>query len=204
MGLPAPAVAGMGATLTLASSSSSGTPLRLTVESTVLPVSVLGAGTSSPGASLTGLPRPAVAGMGLMNWRFSVLGVGVMGNAPGTWSSELDLLRSFSLGTAPASAAVEDVGAAEESVCAGSSSTMFPGVRMLLTMPLPSSSLGALSLIHQLPLTTNYAPLLASIAMRAACSRARRQARVAEEAYLVLCLGLGKLDGLLEDAALLL
>lgn len=40
---------------------------------------------------------------------------------------------------------------------------------------------------------------------RAVCSRARLQARVAQRAaYLVLCLGLGKLNSLLEDAALLL
>lgn len=162
MGLPAPAVAGMGATLTVAFSSSAGSPLRLTVESRVLSVSVLAAGTCSSGASLTGFPKPAVAGIGLINWRCSVLGVGVMGNAPGMDSLDLLFPRSFSLGTAPASAAVDDCGAAEESVCAGSS-TMSSGKRMLLTIPLPSSSLGALSLIHQLPLTTNCARTLASV-----------------------------------------
>lgn len=82
-------------------------------------------------------------------------------------------------------------------------------------MPWPSSSLGAVSLIHQLPLTTNYAPLLAGVCTESflclpglngvqACRRARRQARVAQWTHLVLCLGLGQLDGLLEDAALLL
>ena len=145
-----------------------------------------------------------------MNWRSSWPGVGVRGKAPGMDSFDLLFSRSFSLGTAPASAAVDDSGAAEESVWAGSS-TMSSGRRMLLTIPWPSSSLGAVSLIHQLPLTTNYAPLLAGVCTesclperRAGAPGGRRQARVAQWTHLILCLGLGQLDGLLEDAALLL
>ena len=132
-----------------------------------------------------------------MNWRSSWPGVGVRGKAPGMDSFDLLFSRSFSLGTAPASAAVDDSGAAEESVWAGSS-TMSSGRRMLLTMPWPSSSLGAVSLIHQLPLTTNYAPLLAGVCTesclclperRAGAPGGRRESHSGRTLYCVLVLG---------------
>jgi hypothetical protein len=80
-------------------------------------------------------------------------------------------------------------------------------------MPWPSSSLGALSLIHQFPLTTNYAPLLAGVCTgswlpeRRAGAPGGRRVSVSHSGvrtHLVLCLGLGQLDRLLEDGALLL
>ena len=80
-------------------------------------------------------------------------------------------------------------------------------------MPWPSSSLGAVSLIHQLPLTTNYAILLAGVCTGsclperragAGAPGGRRVSHGGRRTHLVLCLGLGQLDGLLEDAALLL
>jgi hypothetical protein len=70
-------------------------------------------------------------------------------------------------------------------------------------MPLPSSSLGAVSLMHQLPLTTNCSSLLA---LRGSgwVGAARVDGRqLKRETHLVLCLGLGQLDRLLEDAVLL-
>jgi hypothetical protein len=122
----------------------------------VLSVRVLASGTGSPGASLMGFPSPWVAGMGLtLKACASPRGVsaaGVSGKAPGRES--LDFVFSLSLGTAPARAAVVDSGAAEERVLTGSS-TMSSGCRTLLTMPWPSSSLRAVSLMTQLPSTTN-------------------------------------------------
>jgi hypothetical protein len=175
------------------------------VESTVLSVRVLEWGTGSPGASLMGLPRPAVAAMGAMlKLCASVWGVsagGVMGKAPGmdSW----DLVFSDSLGMAPASAAVLDVGAADERVLTGSS-TMSSGSSTLLTMPWPSSSLRALSLMTQSPLTTNCGRVSKLCASQpqlgGSCAAARRRRR----AHLVLSVDLGQLDRLLENAVDLL
>jgi hypothetical protein len=117
MGFPKPAVAGIGVT---PNDSASGS--LLTVDCIVLLVKVLGSGTGSPGARLIGLPAPSVAGIGLMwNAMGSLDGVsagGVKGYAPGidSWDTVLSASLSDSLGTAPASAAVEDSGAAEDRV----------------------------------------------------------------------------------------
>ena len=70
-------------------------------------------------------------------------------------------------------------------------------------MPWPSSSVRAVSLVHQLPLTTNCAKALAKSAQGTAggsLSGDGSQLR----AHLVLGVDLGQLDRLLEDAVLVL
>lgn len=152
IGLPTPAVAGIGLTENVGSSAalsaafSSGS--SVTVLEMVLPVSVLGSGTGSPGFRVTGLPVPSVAGIGLTE-NPAGSDAGVSGNAPG---AEIDF--SNSLGTAPANAAVVapaptvDMAASVGWMMSDSCSTLF-------SLPDESRSVGRCELVIQSPSTTN-------------------------------------------------